>query len=522
MRSKIISIVLFATVLFASLNASAKKDKPFVDGTYSRNSISIVVVNHGDKYDNVIQEIVNAYKNDKFDYNDIDIKVVNSRLPRLIDPKIKYSNGAYIKPMYSQKEIESLVEDMDFGKSIFSYWFNRTPDGKMDDQRVLERGRYNATDQDVKNAMATEIGKGNVAEMGYGLISRSYVIILDVYAAGDYSIEYKDGKKENHSGCSASAVIYALDISDNIVDGIFEKGWIYDGDDTKTINKKMAYYEKVKIPVKERLVVNEESVEVLSLENKTFEECLNDVIDNILDNNKMTEWKVASPIINNHPIESKIGKKEGVKNGMRFSIYTYKENKEGELKSKRVGYVRAANKIVDNRIESDGNTKPTQFYQISGLPLKSGYTLVEKKDTKTKLDLGLIIYNKRKSSKIGVGIGCDIGLHHLAYLNTFAGSRFAAFHYAIADYSIGPNTLTLGYGCGLRLIRMLEFEPYFKIGLGFKNQKHPDPTRFGVSGGIALNLQIAAPFDFFFRIGGNGCAQKGERLDCVFGFRIAF
>ena len=258
-----------------------------------------------------------------------------------------------------------------------------------------------------------------------------------------------------------------MDMSEGTLNQIFEKGWIYPDDDSATKEKKNKYYDELKIPVKERLTIAEETFGYK--DNETIASCIQEAINKILDNKKMKEWKVATPILNKHPLEAKIGKKEGVRNGQRFIVYKYVEDKNGNLQSKRNGQVRAANKIVDNRGITTGNTKPTTFYQIAGKPAKAGMMLVENKDWKFQIGLGAQVGG-------GTTIGFNLGLDYLAWFNTFGGSRFAMSHYVLTDYVSGVNSITAGYGCGIRLIRNLELMPYLKAGIKMGE------TKFGIDG----------------------------------------
>lgn len=485
-------LCLLAAIIIATSPAYAKKQKEFVDGNYSRNSISFVVVNHGDSWDAKVNKAVRSYVNEKFDFNDIDIKTINASKSRQINPSVKYSGGEYVKVPYTSKDVQKWLEGKDLGKSEISYWFNRTSDGRMDDYRVLERGRLNATDQDLKNAMATKVGKEMIAESGYGLIDRSYIIIFDAYALGDYSISTRNST-DQCIGVSVYALIYAMNMSEGTLNQIFEKCWIYDDDDDATIENKIKYYNKVNIPVKERLTIVEERIS--NSDNATVSSCIQDAIDGILDNRKMKEWKVATPILNKHPLEAKIGKKEGVKNGQRFMVYKYVEDKNGNLQSKKNGQVRAANKIVDNRGEATGETRPTTFYQIAGKPARAGMMLVENKDWKLQVGLGAQIGG-------GSSVGFDLGFGYLTWFNTFGGSRFSMSHYVLADYVTGVNSITAGYGCGLRIIRNLELMPYLKAGVNMRDSK------FGIDGGLGINLQLAKALDFSLKVGGNSFASQ--------------
>ena len=126
----------------------------------------------------------------------------------------------------------------------------------MDDSLIHARGRYNATDQDVLNAQATKRGWAEIEDDGYKLINRSYVIVFDAYAIGDYDIKLK-GKTTTSKGVSVFAIIYEFDLKENVLNKIFEDCWIYESDDQSTIAKKNEAFDGIEIPMKERLAVSE-------------------------------------------------------------------------------------------------------------------------------------------------------------------------------------------------------------------------------------------------------------------------
>lgn len=97
--------ILFAglLILLACNTYAKKKEKNLIDGEYNRNSISFVVVNHGDSYDAEVNESVRTYINDKFDFNDIDIKTVQTSVPRIVNP-----GAAKVMPPKA-KDISSLL-----------------------------------------------------------------------------------------------------------------------------------------------------------------------------------------------------------------------------------------------------------------------------------------------------------------------------------------------------------------------------------------------------------------------------
>ena len=95
-------------------------------------------------------------------------------------------------------------------------------------------------------------------------------------------------------------------------------------------------------------------------------------------------WQVGVAVISVKPIKAKVGRKEGLSNGSRFRAYSYEEDRDGNLLSRKRGYLRAA-EVSDNRQFATGRTEPSTFYQISGVRnIEEGWILKEKKDSKRK------------------------------------------------------------------------------------------------------------------------------------------
>ena len=74
----------------------------------------------------------------------------------------------------------SLVEESGVMKQVLAYIFNRQPDGSMDASRIVDRGLYNAKDQDILNAAAAKIHDQRLA-WGEKLVDNSYILVLDFW-----------------------------------------------------------------------------------------------------------------------------------------------------------------------------------------------------------------------------------------------------------------------------------------------------------------------------------------------------
>jgi len=76
-------------------------------------------------------------------------------------------------------------------------------------------------------------------------------------------------------------------------------------------------------------------------------------------------------IISIHPIKAVIGKKEGIETEQPFSVYENRINSSNEIYTKRVGYIKVT-KVLDNRVNSNGNTTSSQFYKAGWGSVKPG------------------------------------------------------------------------------------------------------------------------------------------------------
>ena len=97
----------------------------------------------------------------------------------------------------------------------------------------MERGRYNATQEDLNDANASKVGPEWIAENGYNLIKRSYVVVVDCFAIGDYNIN-----GEIAQAASINAIIYKLNVDEDDINDILSKIWINENDTQRTIDKK--------------------------------------------------------------------------------------------------------------------------------------------------------------------------------------------------------------------------------------------------------------------------------------------
>ncbi len=477
MKKCILAICLFLGICAAN---AQEKVKEVVSDKYDRNSVSYIFVERHQHPD-----VVEFYKSfsisKKFDVNDIETKVLEVNCP---NPHAAATEA----------DVKKAVNESNIGKEIISYVFNRKEDGSFDDKIILERGRYNAKDQDIKNLEAAKV-KELAWEWGEPLVNSAYIVIYDVYNT-DIS---RDKKGNITYKAHACANVFKLKANRDILDEFYSTAWADASSTAEEKAKASEAYNDMKFEFK---YVTSVTSFGLSMDTKykkgsIYEACVSayeDVFRNL--ENKIDAWQVKTYVTSVKPLAAKIGTKEGLKNGCRYQAYSYAEDKNGELKSVKRGMARAT-VIANNSTVATGNSKESLFYQISGFKnIEEGYVLRQKNDI--KLGIGLTA----GLSAIGfrAGLDCDYILH--------IGKR-GAITYAMlnAGYNIGEVSGEpavevdgmIGLGYGIPLTRFFEITPYAMFG-GFYNIHTEKISTYIAEPGVRLAATLQ-PWSIFINAG---------------------
>ena len=246
--------------------------------------------------------------------------------------------------------------------------------------------------------------------------------------------------------------------------------------------------------------------------DKSVEVALNDSYLSVIPKleKKIADWQVAVSIASVKPLKAKIGKKEGLRNGQRFRSYMYTEDKDGNLVSKKRGYLRATT-VIDNRGYASGSTDMSSFYQISGGEnIQEGWIIKQKNDIK----LGVSVMGRVGGlSNFGVKVDLD-------YLAHF--SRVGSL-YPMVSIGIDPTSMAIdlggskssnlnfgiGAGYGLHALRWLEIMPYITLGADVftlpkeitEINKKASATAFLIEPGLRVGFQVAYPVSLFVKGG---------------------
>ena len=142
---------------------------------YHRSSLYSILLKHPEK--EFCNEMVEAFRAipipDKYNNHDLKIKVMEA-------PILKSLTKAEIEGAY-REAIEKILARNKIGGRLVEKWFNRDKKtGTFDMNIVAERGYYDASILDVKEAMASIRGTALLADAGEELLSHTYVIVNDI------------------------------------------------------------------------------------------------------------------------------------------------------------------------------------------------------------------------------------------------------------------------------------------------------------------------------------------------------
>lgn len=534
-------------LLSALLTANAQeKVKEVVSDDYDRSGLTVIVVSRGDMYDENSLDFVNTLVIDnKFDANPIGTRSLFLKKDRT-------------QPL-TAAEADSLIRNSGVSKEILGYIYNRKEDGSMDDGLIRYRGRYNADDQDVINAAAAKVGEQHLA-WGEGLVNSSYILLLDFFNIRR-PVDEKTGEVSDSYILDANAFVYKIDCGSDKLNEFYVTSW---ASATDTPERKAAAREAFDslrldvVPVasarasststsglaggsdayvdvlagllsksldqeedKEGQVKEKTSAPVPE-ENTVVKAQKNAFADAMFKLEKMIPgWQVGVAVISVKPIKAKVGRKEGLSNGSRFRAYSYEEDRDGNLLSRKRGYLRAA-EVSDNRQFATGRTEPSTFYQISGVRnIEEGWILKEKKDIKLGVSANMRIGGL---SALSVNATLDYLIHFSklgsAYAIVSAGLDPLVYtqNQIFKDKEDNPVAisnfnLAVGAGYGFRAGRFVEVMPYVVVGTDYlkldgdmifedlSDEENNKNAAFFLEPGLRVSFQVIYPFSICLKGG---------------------
>lgn len=370
---------------------------------------------------------------------------------------------------------------------IISTWYAQKADGTMSQDLIHERGMFNATDNAFVMAKTTKRGNAELEDYGNRLINRSYILILDY--SNLYTME--ELKQPSYRGWKSTVNGYLFKINYNkeIQDKLYA-AWIYDDDSPEIKADKQQKLSQLEFPLD---FVTMSSVNIdasqqkernstikMFLPDKSPEELFADLIQKGYDENlyslekKVEDFKVKTTLTNVHPLQAKIGTKEGLLTDYRFFAYEYVYNENTDkTKQKMRGVIRATSNIVDNNRVTTGSTGTSVFYQTAGRKLETGYLLQQRNDNGVEISLGLAFGEiGGLTGRVDYRLGRFVGVQALY---AYVGGGVQTQTYDYEDYAF--LRYEAGLAKGFQLSRNMELRPY--AGYGFEK------TPYGLDGTLS-------------------------------------
>ena len=470
---------------------------------YVRPSLTVLYVTDGSSEANQVLSELQQLNTEQFYYNPVNLPTGKLNVEAKNDKELVEQLKSYA---------EKLLKENNVGQSVMHCWFPRFDEANKSYALdvLAERGAYGATDADVLAAEASKRGKdARLMELGERMIDRSYVQV--VYLTSETHEQTVTNK--------IYSVLYKLDFGAEVRTNFYEKG--YDSADG---------IDKVEFPL--NFVA---STKVVSFtKDKDVASAYDDFLTRMSQVN--TDFQVQSPVLGVHPLQAKIGKKEGLKVDDRFYVMEMVQSADGIMKDKRRSTFRVTKNIADNRKKADGHGEEfTTFYQVAGGGYDKGMTLVSKKDIGTSV-LPILSNNfvgaeieQRVSKWTGipgtftfVRVGLPLGAKGID------GEKFGPVKFDYYDNGKKVPGSMLQWGIGARkefnFARCLNFAAHASfngyyllisgdaLSVGDRTIKKT-PDVYTIAAGARLGMQVAPALGFF--VGADYGYTLGEDKDLI-------
>jgi hypothetical protein len=388
------SLLLILAVFICCVSNSYSQSTPQLkDAVYHRSSVTYIYESYNGKYRQLIKQAMpNVGVPTKFDDN------------RLIKPVISQINESAMSESAYNSELVNALQQNKIPNKIIAKWFNRKSDGSFNMDLVLKRGNYDANDADVLKALSMQRGLSAIDQEAMKLVESSYILVIDIKKvqsldeayemrdnilrayAKQFNVKYIPVKRVmNGFKAQVEYRLYQVNFNDSIAAIFYRNLWIDPFDPADIKSKRKTDFDNFYFPLiyKFRTELNISGTQLnpgipfapvnQATDSELMVEMLKNGVDNFITSVEkvIPKFRIRASIISTKPIEANIGLKEGLKTDQRYFVYQDKMNKKGEIKSNRMGVIRVKH-VADNRENSSGDSKSTQFYQIAGNGLGTG------------------------------------------------------------------------------------------------------------------------------------------------------
>lgn len=379
---------------------------------YHRSSLYSILLKHPEKQ--FCNEMIEAFRAipipDKYNNHDLKVKVMPA-------PVLKELTKAEVEGAFKDA-VSNILNRNKIGGRLVEKWFNRNKtSGAFDMNLVAERGYYDASILDVKEALASARGTTLLADAGEELINHTYVIVNDIrYAdkettkgaiAGGLLAAQLVGSffgvdlsnvtsavgrvTDNIAGFKVlvTSYLFRLDWNAETANNFYTNMWM-DNSSVDELRKQKFVDSMGDFNLKyigcATVYSGKTALGGVEKEKDMFLKVCTRAIDKSISDlqKSFDEFKVFTPLINTEPLSAYIGLKEGVDEDSRYEVLEKTIDDKGRTKYEKVGEIKPVKgKIWDNRFmaafdKGEGSELEfTTFKKVSGKEFFPGMLIRE-------------------------------------------------------------------------------------------------------------------------------------------------
>jgi len=511
---KKINVLLLLALLFTTTYSIAQKIEAQT-ATYVRNGLSIHFATPSGFSNDVLNSIKVAGKYDDNSFGDNILRLNSSYSgPSSNDKKSKTTSlveSEAATPEY-QAVLEAIAGQKIPNKVIAKILLNAS--GKVDYTTIFKRGEYNATDNTMIAANASNEGLTGVqSDAVSNVLNNVYLLIQQTG-----SITSKSSKDGSTYSVPFKSYLLQVDLSELFATNQFYKTFsAKDADVAAKINN---YNFKIKlISVSEGIgSTSDKELELQGLKMvstpKSQEQIYSDLATATIDGglidhaNNYEAFKVKTRINSVGPITAKIGKKEGLRIDDRFEVFRNKiDEKSGEKFARKLGYLRVA-KVADNEKVADGNSEPSKFYKAPARGVEKNDVMKELPETGIQVGVEIAAFSGLDGESVTAPM---VNIDYVTHL--IKGNRLTASY-----LNYGGQNLLLAEARQILQLNRLTLTP----GFGYIFALSSDGEASEEPGGISASFKIGLEFGKHFQIqaGPRFLADEYGNMAAGFGFGL--
>jgi len=517
MNSKKITTAIIALfAMFISTYSIAQKIEAQT-ATYVRNGLSIHFATPSGFSNDVLNSIKVSGKYDDNSFGDNILRLNSSYSGQGSSSNDKKSKTTSLveseaaTPEY-QAVLEAIASQKIPNKVIAKILLNAS--GRVDYSTIFKRGEYNATDNTMIAANASNEGLSGVqSDAISNVINNVYLLIQQTG-----TITTKSSKDGSTYSVPFKSYLLQVDLSELFATNQFYSTFSQkDADVASKINN---YNFKIKlISVSEGIgSTSDKELELQGLKMvstpKSQEQIYTDLATATIDGglidhaNNYEAFKVKTRINSVGPITAKIGKKEGLRIDDRFEVFRNKiDEKSGEKFARKLGYLRVA-KVADNEKVADGNSEPSKFYKAPARGVEKNDVMKELPETGIQVGVEIAAFSGLDGESVTAPM---VNIDYVTHL--IKGNRLTASY-----LNYGGQNLLLAEARQILQLNRLTLTP----GFGYIFALSSDGEASEEPGGISASFKIGLEFGKHFQIqaGPRFLASETGEMAAGFGFGL--